>query len=333
MAVLSLCKLDLDNAVVGQTSIPTELQLSRSILYLGTNRRFMKDTLQQLSIAAIRLADVDFDQSQQDSRWLGTIGASAEAIKNLENRLDVELPEDYKEFLSITDGFAAATGTEPHFFHASDVDYLSKLDEDLIHIWRETGNPEVADQLARSLCVGGDGEQYFLIIPPESADEDWQYWKFAHWIPGEEPYENLVTYFEDVAIFTYDLLDERKSAREAICEKYIEYLSVGKLAELLDLFADDSMITSPLYGRQSATKFYNALFADTEKSVLEPRGTFYDDERGEIALYFTYQWSLKNGEVVEFDVVDIISFTLENKIASLKIIYDTVDSRDKLNKS
>ncbi|WP_237270756.1 hypothetical protein [Tenacibaculum discolor] len=51
-----------------------------------------------------------------------------------------------------------------------------------------------------------------------------------------------------------------------------------------------------------------------------------------MALYFTYKWTLKNNEKVEFDVVDIIELNSENKITKLKIIYDTVISRKLVNK-
>ncbi len=44
-------------------------------------------------------------------------------------------------------------------------------------------------------------EQYFLLIPPNSINEKWKYWKFANWCPGEEEHENLESYFIDVLTF------------------------------------------------------------------------------------------------------------------------------------
>lgn len=47
------------------------------------------------------------------------------------------------------------------------------------------------------------------------------------------------------------------------------------------------------------------------------------------SLYiFEYKWTVKSGKIVEFDVVDILDFDKENKIIGLKIIYDTVISRN-----
>lgn len=66
---------------------------------------------------------------------------------------------------------------------------------------------------------------------------------------------------------------------------------------------------------------------DTRNSQLHLLGIYEQNEANDIALYFTYQWTLKNNEEVKFDVVDIITFDSENKIIKLKIIYDTVVAR------
>ncbi|WP_227256270.1 hypothetical protein [Pedobacter sp. MR2016-19] len=61
---------------------------------------------------------------------------------------------------------------------------------------------EVAIKLARSIIVGGlDEEQYFLLIPPVIENADWEYGKFASWIPGEDPYQGLENYFINVLDF------------------------------------------------------------------------------------------------------------------------------------
>ena len=57
------------------------------------------------------------------------------------------------------------------------------------------------------------------------------------------------------------------------------------------------------------------------------KGIFEEPTSGNIALYFQYDWTLEHGRQVTFDVVDILTFDAENKITSLKIIYDTVQAR------
>ena len=66
---------------------------------------------------------------------------------------------------------------------------------------------------------------------------------------------------------------------------------------------------------------------DTNNSELSVLGIFEEKDSNQLALYFSFKWTLKNNEVVVFDVVDIIKFDEQHKITQLKIIYDTVLAR------
>ena len=114
-----------------------------------------------------------------------------------------------------------------------------------------------------------------------------------------------------------------------ICEKYLKALNEGSLENVLTLFDTDAIVISPLYGEMSAKKFYNDLFADTNRSVTKLLNVFISDSgNSSAALHFHYTWTLKNGTIVEFECVDIIEIGSEtNKITKLKIIYDTAPLR------
>ena len=114
---------------------------------------------------------------------------------------------------------------------------------------------------------------------------------------------------------------------QIIAENYLRYLEQGATSNIIDLFAPDGYVDSPLYGMQKAADFYQALSADTISSTLKIHNIFEDHSTNSIALYFSYVWVLKNQEQAQFDVVDIIEFDRNNKIVKLKIIYDTVISR------
>ena len=90
---------------------------------------------------------------------------------------------------------------------------------------------------------------------------------------------------------------------------------------------ENGIVDSPIYGIKKAAEFYHGLNADTSNSELRLKGIFNQNNSNDLALYFTYKWTLKNNQKVEFDVVDIIEFDAENKIKKLKIIYDTVLAR------
>ncbi len=115
--------------------------------------------------------------------------------------------------------------------------------------------------------------------------------------------------------------------KEAIANKYIDYLEKGDIKKLINLFNTKGIVDSPLYGIKKANKFYHELNSDTINSELDLLGIFEENDSSNLALFFTYKWTLKNNEKVEFDVVDIIEFDAHNKILKLKIIYDTVIAR------
>jgi len=120
--------------------------------------------------------------------------------------------------------------------------------------------------------------------------------------------------------------------RKDIAKQYIAYLQDANTTKIIDLFSDKGIVDSPLYGLRKASDFYNVLANDTSNSELSIKGIFEDNDLHQIALYFTYTWTLKNNETVRFDVVDIIEFNTDDKISKLTIIYDTIVARLMLQK-
>lgn len=115
-----------------------------------------------------------------------------------------------------------------------------------------------------------------------------------------------------------------------ICRQYLEALNEGSLEGVLSLFTPEALVISPLYGEMPAADFYRDLFADTNRSETKLLNIFDADGRNYfVALHFQYRWTLKNGNVVEFECVDVFETTPDGKkFRSLKIIYDTAPIRD-----
>lgn len=116
--------------------------------------------------------------------------------------------------------------------------------------------------------------------------------------------------------------------KKEIAKDYITYLENGNIAQVIALFNHNGIVDSPIYGIKKADEFYLELNSDTANSELSLLGIFEENNSNKLALYFTYKWTLKNNQIVEFDVVDIIEFDDQNKISKLKIIYDTVIARE-----
>lgn len=168
----------------------------------------MNSLLKKISEKAIELADFEFTQVQTEDKWLGTKPASETEIKLTEKKLGIEFPFDFKQFLSITNGFSAPNDIEPTFESIDKIDYLKNIDSFLVEVWNQEGIADIGKQLERSILIAGiTEEQYFLIIPPESDLENWKYWKFSSWQPGEVEYKDLEHYFNDVLEFMNEQIE------------------------------------------------------------------------------------------------------------------------------
>jgi hypothetical protein len=117
------------------------------------------------------------------------------------------------------------------------------------------------------------------------------------------------------------------NTKNAIAQAYIRHLEAANLPAVVDLFSPEGIVISPIYGTLAAKAFYELLAKDTTESKLTIKGLFEEADSGNLALYFQYDWTLQHGHQVTFDVVDILTFDQNNKITSLKIIYDTVKAR------
>lgn len=132
--------------------------------------------------------------------------ADKASILKMEQKLNIELPKDYKEFLSISNGLPIIDDSvEPTFLPVEQIDYLRNIETYSIESFSIEGIEEIGKQLEESILIAGkDEEQYFLLIPPTKNYDKWKYWKFAAWIPGEEEFNNLESYFIQTLTFLDD---------------------------------------------------------------------------------------------------------------------------------
>lgn len=108
---------------------------------------------------------------------------------------------------------------------------------------------------------------------------------------------------------------------------YLSALERADLPAVLALFAEGAVVHSPLYGTKPAPAFFEGLFADTARSVLTPKGLFLAEDGTGLALHFDYAWTLGNGEIVRFEVVDVFRLSGDGRFASMTIVYDTAPLR------
>lgn len=142
---------------------------------------------------SIQLGNYPYTPAEIAANWIGDEPASQAAIAQKEKALQLSLPEDYKALLQVTNGFKTSDDAEePSFLPVEEVDYLQAVFPELIEGYEDT-LPALRDSI---LVAGKLEEQQFLLIPPKGERKEWQYWKFANWIPGEEEYTDIKGYSE-----------------------------------------------------------------------------------------------------------------------------------------
>jgi SnoaL-like domain len=115
-----------------------------------------------------------------------------------------------------------------------------------------------------------------------------------------------------------------------LADAYLAALEAADEARVLALFTGDAIVHSPLYGPVRAAGFYPALFRDTSRASLRLHGvTSGTSPAGAplVGLWFHFAWRLGDGRDAPFDVVDMLELSPDGQIASLHIIYDTVEVR------
>lgn len=170
----------------------------------------MTDLLTNISNLGIQLNGKYYTDEQQLQQWIGFKGCTEEDIQKAEQRLHLSLPADYKELMKQSNGFSDANGIEPTFCPIDQIDYLHHVDPELAQAWLEAGNTELGEKLKTAIQIGGfDQDQQFFLIPPSASHPNWEYVKFAYWIPGDESYPSLRLYFEQVLQTTQHLLEKQ----------------------------------------------------------------------------------------------------------------------------
>ncbi len=114
---------------------------------------------------------------------------------------------------------------------------------------------------------------------------------------------------------------------EAQIRAYLKALENADYQAIMELFAEEALVHSPLYGKRPAYDFYRDLFKDTSRSKITLIDLFYHPEKNRASANFLYEWTLGNGSHVFFDCVDIFDFDQRGTIVELKIIYDASSTR------
>lgn len=114
---------------------------------------------------------------------------------------------------------------------------------------------------------------------------------------------------------------------QQVSTHYLKGLAQADEQAIVNLFAPAAIVKSPLYGTMPATTFYHHLFEDTQASEVHLKDVLTNEKKRTACLFFTYHWILSNGDKVNFEVIDYLTFNEQGLIDYLQIVYDTQHSR------
>nr|WP_298425479.1 hypothetical protein [uncultured Kordia sp.] len=90
----------------------------------------------------------------------------------------MKFPNNFKQFLLISNGFSAPNDIEPNFESINKIDFLKNIDSFIIEAYCINEFEDIGKQLEKSILIAGiNQEQYFLLIPPNSTNKKWKYWR------------------------------------------------------------------------------------------------------------------------------------------------------------
>lgn len=110
-----------------------------------------------------------------------------------------------------------------------------------------------------------------------------------------------------------------------LCRRYLAAINASSLADILALFdSPNTPVLSPTHGQMPVSAYIPTLFRNNERFIIRIRHVFEALSQGaSIALHCHYTCIGNDGQVVEFDSVDIFELNeARKKFKKLTVIYD-----------
>lgn len=117
---------------------------------------------------------------------------------------------------------------------------------------------------------------------------------------------------------------------EKVIKSYCDCLVKNDFDRIMQLFAAQACIKSPLFSQKNANEFYFDLFKSSTRIKVDIKNLFCDvKEPNVFAAYLDYEGISKNKQY-QFNCIDIFEFDNSMKIKKLTIIWDTYPMRFEL---
>jgi hypothetical protein len=110
-----------------------------------------------------------------------------------------------------------------------------------------------------------------------------------------------------------------------VLQTYMDALGRSDYGTVKSLFAPGALVKSPFLGEMNAGSFFDRLAEASAKNVITPIDIFLSNaDRNYATAYFQYDWTVRDGTLITFKVMDLFTFEPDSgKVTYLDIIYDT----------
>lgn len=110
-----------------------------------------------------------------------------------------------------------------------------------------------------------------------------------------------------------------------VLQTYMTALGRSDYATVKSLFAPGGKVRSPFLGEMPAGPFFDRLAAASTRNVITPIDIFVSAaEKHHATAYFQYDWTVRDGTLITFKVMDLFTFEPgSDKVSRLELIYDT----------
>ena len=198
-------------------------------------------------------------ESVLSSRWMGFDSARPEQLSKREQRIGADLPQSYKEFLAVSNGWRESGGFIYDVFPCENVEWFHENNQDWIDAYVEPSQGEPPLSMSEH-CVYGDGQDpcrfrveflqsallisdvgdsavYLLNPEVKTRSGEWEAWFFANWNPGAVRYRSFLDLMQGERRSIVSLTEQDE--RRYFPEDGIETLQ-PKLSGLVEALAEQS---------------------------------------------------------------------------------------------
>ncbi|MBC8057263.1 MAG: nuclear transport factor 2 family protein [Rhizobiales bacterium] len=111
----------------------------------------------------------------------------------------------------------------------------------------------------------------------------------------------------------------------AVMRRYMQALHGADYPAIVAMFAPGGSVVSPFLGEMLAEPFFDRLGNASTKNVITPIDIFVSaDETPRATAYFRYDWTVTDGTLISFEVMDLFEFAPgTDRVQRLSLIYDT----------